>query len=509
MTTRKQNIGIVLCLVSLIFLNTVAGQSDFEKRLENEMRDYLKFNTALSDDEIEKLIALQPPKQPLSCPSAPDFKSALVYALKDYYRHPSKSKFTRDEVKDMIVFYLSQDLSTADCFSSGDYSGKSISSILIKTSSCEDMCELIRDYYYQMCDLRYELCTREGHPSGICDKLKEICYEVAELEYELCMMDCGAVTTTTTTPVTTTTSTTVPITTTIPVTTTTVPVNCSVDIKFDKKEYCSGDSLNVTLEFRYNGALTDPSKFQVMLYSPYHPNGYNVTSYFSKISTGIYKLFGTVGIPGTRRWVVEATINGCDAKKEDRFEVIDCATTTTTIPTTTTTIPGTTTTTILTTTTTSTTTSTTTTSTTTTMVPSTTTTTVPGTTTTTLPSTTTTTPDTTTTTIILKYSFSNFVCSSIENGYTCSLDYENNVGERIIVLFLFKDNETGKIVSAPASFASEGTGTAASMLYCNSVNPGDYKVSWRAHLESDSKLKNPIAWSKSTEIKTIKCPTES
>ncbi len=149
--------------------------------------------------------------------------------------------------------------------------------------------------------------------------------------------------------------------------------------------------------------------------------------------------------------------------------------------------------------------------------PTTTTTTISDTTTTTSDTTTTTPPDTTTTTISDtttttitpgKYSFNSFVSSPIEGGYRCNLDYENSAGEDIIILFLFKNTKTGKIVTVSTSVAPEGTGTASGIIYCSTVEPGDYEVSWRAYLESDPKLEDPIAWSKSTEVIDITCPVK-
>ena len=107
-------------------------------------------------------------------------------------------------------------------------------------------------------------------------------------------------------------------------------IECSIEIKFDKDEYCVGDAQITTLKFRYDGFLTDPSWFNVMLYNPYGTTDF--TDNFNWETTGIYKLSATAGISGSRRWVVEAIINGCEAEEENNFDVVDCDTTTTSTP---------------------------------------------------------------------------------------------------------------------------------------------------------------------------------
>jgi len=100
---------------------------------------------------------------------------------------------------------------------------------------------------------------------------------------------------------------------------------------------------------------------------------------------------------------------------------------------------------------------------------------------------------------------SDFSCACIEGGHECSIYYTNNLGEDAVVVFLYTDS-TGKVVSAPEVSAPQGSGTASSRFYCDSVDPGTYQVSWRAYKESDTTLSDPVAWSKSYEVQHIECP---
>lgn len=219
----KNRTLFLLAILSVLLLIPNSMASDFEGKVADETRKYLRTYTSLSEDEIEELVQLSIPEQPSSCPPDADFRSAVIDAMRDYLTKPAgKSRFSKEEVKDLIVFYLSRDLSKADCCTStGVYSGELMGSVLKKTSSCKDMCDIMKEYYHKVCKLRYDLCVRYGHPNSICSKIKEICYEVADLEYELCMMECGDVTSTTTAPVTSTT--TLSSTTTIEATTSTTP----------------------------------------------------------------------------------------------------------------------------------------------------------------------------------------------------------------------------------------------------------------------------------------------
>jgi hypothetical protein len=84
------------------------------------------------------------------------------------------------------------------------------------------------------------------------------------------------------------------------------------------------------------------------------------------------------------------------------------------------------------------------------------------------------------------------------------MSYDNQIGENAIILFLFSDIN-GRVVSASGPIATQGIGSVASAIFCNAVQPGTYKVYWRAYRASDSKLANEIAWSKSEETQNIVC----
>jgi len=175
------------------------------------------------------------------------------------------------------------------------------------------------------------------------------------------------------------------------------PQACSISVDFDKENYCPGDPITITIEFKNESDLTDPTGHQVILTNPDNPSGIDITNEFERSSTGVYRADMTCGDSGERAINVSATIDDCNAEISVNMVVLEetdpiCTgtTTTTTPPSSTTTIPGeTTTTTQPVTTTTS--------ASTTTTIPGTTTTT-PGQTTTTILTTTTTIPGTTTST---------------------------------------------------------------------------------------------------------------
>jgi len=99
---------------------------------------------------------------------------------------------------------------------------------------------------------------------------------------------------------------------------------------------------------------------------------------------------------------------------------------------------------------------------------------------------------------------SGFSCSAIIGGYQCSLSYDNQIGENVRVLFLFTDSK-GKVVSAAAPIANQGSGSIASAFFCSTVQPGTYEAQWRAYRVSDERLTNIIAWPKLNEIQSIVC----
>jgi hypothetical protein len=112
---------------------------------------------------------------------------------------------------------------------------------------------------------------------------------------------------------------------------------------------------------------------------------------------------------------------------------------------------------------------------------------------------------TTATTIApIKFSVSQFNCTSIANGYKCSAAYNNSLNENAIFLFLYK-NERGKVMSAPASGVNTGSGITYSLFYCSTYGAGTYKVSYKVYRASDTSLSDVIYWSNPSEEKAITC----
>jgi hypothetical protein len=95
-----------------------------------------------------------------------------------------------------------------------------------------------------------------------------------------------------------------------------------------------------------------------------------------------------------------------------------------------------------------------------------------------------------------------FLAAASGNRIQCGLFYSNNLGEDVIVMFVISIASSGKVVDNPTVKAYNGrTDTATSMS--RSLGPDTYRVSWQAFRASDTSFRNPIAWSTSTEIKTV------
>ncbi|MEM5779374.1 MAG: hypothetical protein QXJ96_03075, partial [Candidatus Aenigmatarchaeota archaeon] len=97
-----------------------------------------------------------------------------------------------------------------------------------------------------------------------------------------------------------------------------------------------------------------------------------------------------------------------------------------------------------------------------------------------------------------------FTCTQIINGYRCYINYDNQLGENANVVFLFID-EKGKVILISLSTAQIEEGTTSSLLFCDLVSLGTYRVYWKAYRESDSLFANPVAWAKSYEMQSIRC----
>ena len=94
------------------------------------------------------------------------------------------------------------------------------------------------------------------------------------------------------------------------------------------------------------------------------------------------------------------------------------------------------------------------------------------------------------------FSISKFEYRSITGGYSCSIDYNNQLEEKAVLTILYT-NTQGKVISAPAPIVDEGTGEISTNFYCNVFEAGTYRVSWIAYRKSDSILNDPVAWSSS------------
>jgi len=94
---------------------------------------------------------------------------------------------------------------------------------------------------------------------------------------------------------------------------------------------------------------------------------------------------------------------------------------------------------------------------------------------------------------------SNFICSSTSSGFKCSLDYTNNLHEKVVIVFTFAKPE---VITTKEVTVSSGSGQASATFSCSSAS-GTIYVSWRAYKLTDRK--NAISWSTSTERQTISC----
>ncbi|MEM2045421.1 MAG: PKD domain-containing protein [Candidatus Bathyarchaeia archaeon] len=98
-----------------------------------------------------------------------------------------------------------------------------------------------------------------------------------------------------------------------------------------------------------------------------------------------------------------------------------------------------------------------------------------------------------------------FSCDCTGDGYYCKVFYNNWLGEDAMVLFLFVDG-TGRVVKSSVTRAPQGSSAVGIIFLCSLVQPGTYKVYWKAYKESDKSLSQPVAWAKSYEVQTLTCP---
>jgi hypothetical protein len=98
------------------------------------------------------------------------------------------------------------------------------------------------------------------------------------------------------------------------------------------------------------------------------------------------------------------------------------------------------------------------------------------------------------------FSVSNFNSKEIDGKYKVMLDYNNNLGEDVIIVFTA--SKEGFAISN-TTVASPGSGTSYVIFYCKYLGTGSFQVTWKAFKSSDKK--NPIAWSKPEEMVSIEC----
>lgn len=124
--------------------------------------------------------------------------------------------------------------------------------------------------------------------------------------------------------------------------------------------------------------------------------------------------------------------------------------------------------------------------------------------TTTTSTTSTTTSTTTTTPTPQSFSSTSFSNQTISGGYNLTIDYAKTYSDNVNVLFIVT-NSSGYVSYYQNKIASLPSGKIYSEILCSNLPSGTYKVAWIAFLSSDTSLSNPIAWSKSRDIKLISC----
>ena len=97
----------------------------------------------------------------------------------------------------------------------------------------------------------------------------------------------------------------------------------------------------------------------------------------------------------------------------------------------------------------------------------------------------------------------NFTCSPLSIGYQCMFDFNSNYLESINVLFLVS-NSKSKIISSGGATSTLGD-ILIFNFYCSTYGTGTYKISWIAYKKSDTDLTTPIAYSTTSQDKTLTC----
>jgi len=103
------------------------------------------------------------------------------------------------------------------------------------------------------------------------------------------------------------------------------------------------------------------------------------------------------------------------------------------------------------------------------------------------------------------FSHSNFVCSQAGSKWTCTLNYDNEVGQQV---FLYFDAyAAGKIAQTSSSISlTTGPGQTFTSFDCSSalLSGGSYVVSFKVY-QTQTRNNNPIDWSTSKEVQYIRC----
>jgi len=99
-----------------------------------------------------------------------------------------------------------------------------------------------------------------------------------------------------------------------------------------------------------------------------------------------------------------------------------------------------------------------------------------------------------------------FTCVQMTGGYKCTLIYNNTLNSNAKVLFLFSDDRDAVISSVGPAIAGQGSGSLDAIFSCTGLPKEPiYYASWNAYLDADTRLANPIAYSKSNEVVPLRC----
>ena len=67
----------------------------------------------------------------------------------------------------------------------------------------------------------------------------------------------------------------------------------------------------------------------------------------------------------------------------------------------------------------------------------------------------------------------------------CTLTYDNHLGDRAQILFVFRNKSSGEVVDHDIVEVAQGSGLAAVFLDCPSTSAGTYRISWLAYKKCD------------------------